>query len=233
MSEAGFISLLAFWTSGAGGLPGPLVPVPTEGRPVATLYADVSALLDDPQQLRAGEDVLLRMISQAQEWVALRYRLLIHSFQVGVVAGVPWYTLPVTQPRLLMVTEVLDPTFSMLTAVPLTRLRYSDPQWLAQVGTPTRFYRVGWTHVGLYKVPMRSGLYTFTGVCLPVRLTQGTDLLELPMSYDDAVIRVAAGLLLLGRERKYEKGLRLISEGLAMPLQQAQDQGQPQPAGVA
>lgn len=184
----------------------------------SSLYAGVSALLDDPQQLRAEEAVLLRSLSQAQQWVALRYHLLIHSFPCEVLAGAPWYPLPVTQPRLLVVTDVLDPTGSMLTPTPLTRLRYADPEWLASSGTPTRYYRVGWTHVGLWKVPAVAGQYTLTGVCMPARLTEGGQPLELPLSYDDAVIRVAAGLLLVGRERKYAKGLALVSQGLGMPL---------------
>ena len=201
--------------------PGPSVPTsppPVGLRPVSSLYSGVSALLDDPQQLRADEAVLLRCLSQAQQWVALRYRLLIHSFPFDVIAGVPWYPLPATQPRLLVVTEVLDATASMLTPVPLTRLRYSDPQWLASSGTPTRFYRIGWTHVGLYKVPSVSEVYTLTGVCMPERLKEGGQPLELPVSYDDAVMRVAAGLSLIGRERKYTKGLALISQGLTLPL---------------
>jgi hypothetical protein len=188
----------------------------------SSLYAGISAVLDDPQQLRADEAVLLRLLSQAQQWVALRFHLLLHSFPFDVVAGVPWYALPPTEPRLLVVTEVLDASESMLTPVPLTRLRYSDPQWLASSGTPTRFYRVGWTHVGLYKVPAVSAQYTLTGVCMPARLTEGAQLIETPIAYDDAVMRVAAGLLLIGRERKYEKGLALISQGLAVPQAQAQ-----------
>ena len=123
------------------------MPPAPDPRACSTLYAGVSAILDDPQQLRADEPLLLRALSQAQQWVALRYHLLIHSFPLDVVANVPWYPLPVTVPQLLTVTEVLDVTGSMLVEVPLTRLRYSDMEWLASGGTPMRFYRVGWTHV--------------------------------------------------------------------------------------
>jgi hypothetical protein len=200
--------------------PVPPQPSPWGGRAASSLYAGVSAVLDDPQQLRADEPLLLRCLSQAQQWVALRYHLLIHSFPLDVIAGVPWYALPALQPRLLMVTEVFDASQRMLTAVPLTRLRYSDPQWLARSGPPTRFYRVGWTHLGLYTVPDASASYTMTGVCMPVRLTEGAQLLETPLSYDDAVMRVAAGLLLVGRERKTAKGMALISQGLALPMGQ-------------
>ena len=108
----------------------------------SSLYADISAVLDDPQQLRADEALLLRTLSQAQEWVTLRYRLLIHSLPLDIVGAVPWYALPVLQPRVLMVTEVVDEDGSMLTPVPLTHLRYSDPEWLASSGTPTRFSRI-------------------------------------------------------------------------------------------
>ena len=182
----------------------------------SSLYAGISAVLDDPQQLRAEEPLLLRCLSQAQQWVALRYHLLLHSFPLEVIAGVPWYALPHLQPRLLMVTEVLDAAQRMLTAVPLTRLRYSDPQWLASSGTPTRFSRIGWSYVLFYPVPAVSAHYTMTGVCLPTRLLEGGQLLETPISYDDAVLRVAAGLLLVGRERKTAKGMALIAQaGLA------------------
>jgi hypothetical protein len=196
-------------------------------RACATLYAGISALLDDPQQLRAEEDVLLRVISQAQQWVALRFHLLIHSFPFDVVAGVPWYALPPTQPRLVVVTEVLDVNESMLTPVPLTRLRYSDAQWLASSGTPTRFSRIGWSHLVLYPVPAVFGQFTITGVCMPTRLLEGAQPLETPLSYDDAVMKVAAGLLLIGREHKYAKGLALISQGLALPLPGAQPEEAP------
>ena len=199
-----------------------------EDRSAASLYAEVSALLDDPQQLRADEPLLLRKLSEAQQWVALRYHLLIHDVALQVVAGVPWYHVPVLSPQVMVVTEVLDPTGSMLLDVPLTRLRYSDPDWLASSGLPTRFYRVGWTHVGLYRVPATSDVYTLTGICMPVRLTEGAQPLETPLSYDDAVIKVAAGLLLIGRERKYEKGLSLIGQGLGAPV--GQPQGAPEGA---
>ena len=207
-------------------LPGPPIVPPPLPTPVphtaSSLYADVSAVLDDPQQLRANEALLLRTLSQAQQWVALRYRLLIHSYPFEVIAGVPWYALPPLQPQLLMVTEVVDAEGSMLTPVPLTRLRYSDPQWLASRGLPTRFYRVGWTHLGLYRVPETPAPYTLTGVCMPLRLTEGAQLLETPVSYDDAVVKVASGLLLIGRERQYAKGWALIAQGLGLP------QGQPE-----
>lgn len=203
-------------------LPPPLV-TPAMPHTASSLYAGVSALLDDPQQLRADEALLLRILSQAQQWVALRYRLLIHSLPFEVIAGVPWYPVPALQPQVLMVTEVLDATGAMLTPVPLTRLRYADPEWLASAGPPTRFYRVGWTHLGLYKVPVTTEVYAMTGVCMPLRLTEGGQLLETPVSYDDAVMRVAAGLLLLGRERQYEKGMRLIAQGLAVSTGQAQE----------
>lgn len=217
----------AFYTTvpPAPPLPSPVPPAPAApsvlgGRAASTLYSGLSAVLDDPQQLRAEEAVLLRVLSQSQQWVALRYRLLIHSFDFSVVQSVPWYPLPVTHPRLLMVTEVLDASGSMLTPVPLTRLRYSDPQWLASTGTPTRFYRVGWTQVGLWKVPDLSASYTLTGVCLPRRLLEGGQLLETPRSYDDAVLMVASGLLLIARERQYQKGLLLIAQGLGVTTPQ-------------
>lgn len=225
MAIAGMPSLLAFWLGGGAGVlrPPTIVVRPgAERRPVATLYGAVSAVLDDPQQLRAEEPVLLRMLSQAQEWVALRFRLLIHSFMLGALPGVPWYQLPVLFPTVLVVTEVIDQAGSMLVPVPLTRLRYSDPQWLKTSGTPTRFYRVGWTIVGLYRVPDAPAIYTVTAVCLPVRLTHGAQFLETPVAYDDALIYVAAGLLLIARERKYAKGLALIRQGLALPEPQTE-----------
>jgi hypothetical protein len=197
------------------------MPPSPDPRACASLYAGVSAVLDDPQQLRADEALLRRVLSQAQQWVALRYHLLIHAFPLDVVAGVPWYPLPVTEPRLLVVTEVCDANGSMLLNVPLTRLRYSDPQWLASSGTPTRFYRVGWTHIGLSKVPVVSEPYTLTGVCMPARLLDGAQPIETPIAYDDAVLKVAAGLLLIGRERNYDKGLALITQALAIPQPQA------------
>jgi hypothetical protein len=204
------------------------MPPSPDPRACASLYAGVSAVLDDPQQLRADEALLLRVLSQAQQWVALRYHLLIHSFPLDVVAGVPWYPLPVTEPRLLVVTEVLDATGSMLTPVGLTRLRYSDPQWLASSGTPTRYARVGWTHLLLHRVPAVSAQYTLTGICMPARLLDGAQPIETPIAYDDAVLKVAAGLLLIGRERNYDKGLALISVALALP----QSQAQPAPAAA-
>jgi hypothetical protein len=221
MPVAGMQGFLAFWMGGSAGIvQAPVIDRPGQ-RPVASLYAGVSAIIDDPQQLRASEALLLRVLSQAQQWVALRYHLLIHSVPLDVVAGVPWYPLPVTEPRLLVVTEVLDGGGSMLTPVGLTRLRYSDPQWLASSGTPTRYYRVGWTHLGLYRVPATSGQYFLTGICMPARFTEGAQSIETPIAYDDAVLKVAAGLLLIGRERNYDKGLALITQALAIPQPQA------------
>ena len=201
-------------------LPGPAVPTqpaPLGVRTASSLYPGISALLDDPQQLRAEEEVLLRFLTRAQQWVALRYRLLLHTFPLEGIAGVPWYALPPLLPRVVMVTEVTRPDGAMLLPVPLTRLRYSDPQWLASSGTPTRFYRVGWTTLGLYKVPDAYGQYTLTGVLLPRRLEEGGQPMETPVSYDDAVMQVAAGLLLLGRERNLVKGMAFLSQGLGMP----------------
>jgi len=197
--------------------PVPTQPAPLGVRTASSLYPGISALLDDPQQLRAEEEVLLRFLTRAQQWVALRYRLLLHTFPLEVIASVPWYALPPLLPRVVMVTEVVDPDGKMLLPVPLTRLRYSDPQWLASSGTPTRFYRVGWTTLGLYKVPDAYGQYTLTGVLLPRRLEEGGQPMETPVSYDDAVMQVAAGLLLLGRERNLVKGMALLSQGLGMP----------------
>jgi hypothetical protein len=229
VAVAGMSSFLAVWMGGgAGVLQAPVIIAPGL-RPVASLYAGVSAVIDDPQQLRADEALLLRVLSQAQQWVALRYHLLIHSFPLDVVAGVPWYALPFTQPRLLVVTEVLDATGSMLTPVGLTRLRYSDPQWLASSGTPTRYARVGWTHLLLYRVPAVSAQFTITGICMPRVLLEGAQPIETPIAYDDAVMKVAAGLLLIGRERQYAKGLALISQALALP----QTQAQPAPEGAS
>ena len=70
----------------------------------------------------------------------------------------------------------------------------------------------------LYPVPASSGIYSVTGVCMPERLVEGGQLLETPLSYDDALVKVASGLLLIGRERKYMKGMALIAQGLALPL---------------
>jgi|ERR1051325_983379 hypothetical protein len=181
-----------------------------------SLFARISASFDDPLRLRAEVDVLLRALSRAQQWTALRWRLLSHGFPLETLEGVPWYHLGQRLPRLLVVTDVSGPEGEMLLPVPLTRLRYSDAQWLATQGRPGRFYRVGWSYLGFYPVPATTAVMSVTGVCMPVQLTTPTQRLEVPESYADVLVRLTAGLLKLGREREYQEGLAEIQEALSL-----------------
>src|SRR5262245_22689798 len=178
-------------------------PTPPGIRVAGSLFTAIAAGIDDPQQLRAtSPGLLLHALARAQEWVALRYRLLIDTFALQVMPGVPSYVLAQQYGRTIVVTDVTDTQDRMLNPVPLTRLRYVDPQWLYTAGMPRRYWRLGWTHLGFHLVPNSYETFHVTGVVMPHYLVEATQLLETPASYDDALVGVATGLLLMTVERK-------------------------------
>jgi len=210
----------------------PPAPIPPGVRVAGSLFTSIAAGIDDPQQLRAtSPGLLLHVLSRAQQWVALRYRLLVDTFSLTLLPGVPWYVLAQQYGRMIVVTDVTDTADRMLNPVPLTRLRYVDPQWLYTAGLPRRFWRLGWTHLGFYPVPTTYETAHVTGVVMPHYLVEATQLLETPASYDDAVVAVATGHLLMTVERKPLEGLAMIADALKISLPQAQQVAQGVAAG--
>jgi hypothetical protein len=209
--------------------PVPPAPVPGPPGPVATpsprtTYADfldrLSFALDDPERVRSPDAVLLRALGRAAQWVALRHRLLIQTFPLVLVPQVPWYHLPTVLPQVVLMTDVATATGVPLRPVPMSRLRYVDRTWLHSTGPLARYYRVGWTYVGFAPVPAVATTVAVTGLVVPAPAVQSPDALDGVSGYEDAVIQVATGLLLCGRERTCQEGLARIAEGLEVQTTQ-------------
>jgi hypothetical protein len=197
--------------------PGPL-PLPGDLH-AGDLLPRLSAILDDGQMIRWEEPVLLRYLSRAQQWVALRYRLCLETYGLVTHPRVPWYDLARLLPSIVVATDVVGPDGVSLNPVPMSRLRYTSPQWLVPPitpVTPTRYYRVGWTILGFTPVPLLAEVLTVTGIVMPRPLTQATDVLQIASAYHDAVLRVAEGLALMSHDGAYALGMQRIMDGLAV-----------------
>ena len=200
-----------------------------------TVYALIMQDLDDENAIRsASETLFLRHLTRAQQWVALRYRLLRDTFPLSLFANTPLYSLTAAHPRLVVVTHLTLSNGTPLWPIPLTSLRYKDTAWFATTGaTPTLFYRVGWRYVGVYPVPSANATAMLTGLLLPSVPADMSSPLQIPDSYAPRLTLVTAGLLLLGRERRYAEGLARIATGLGLAPSQQSSVAQKEGVGVS
>jgi len=179
-----------------------------------TLLDHVYATLDDLHRVHTVDaGIALRALSRAQQWVAIRYRLLRATIPVTLGAGIPLY------PRLdggAQAVTVLSASLNgtPLAVVPLHALRVVDPAWLKTSGTPTLLYCVRWSLWGFYPVPSASGYVLVGAVMAPIKLTTLTQRLEIPDAYADQVLHVTTGLLLCTREGALQDGVAYVQRGL-------------------
>lgn len=192
--------------------------MPTAADTVRTL---VEFDLDD-QGLRFSDDLFLRQLSRAQQWIVLRYSLLRTTVPVTLIPGAPFYAVPTVAPRLVAVTRAQLSDGTVLWPVAFAHLRSRDPQWIVTPGTPRHIYRVGWRYIGVYPVPTVADVLQVTGVVVPERLSALTDLLDAPDAYVPQVVELTAGLLVLTQERRYSEGLERIRVALGLPAPKAQ-----------
>lgn len=191
---------------------------PLTAQDVLTL---VQSDLDD-QGVRFDTSLFLRHLSRAQDWVTIRYQLLRATFPLVTAAQVPFYAVPCTLARLVVVTHVTNSAGLVLDPVGLADLRYVDLLWAQTAGTPAQFYRIGWRYLGLRPVPDAIDTLRVTGLMVPTPVTALTDVLEIPASYVPELVLVVSGLLVLSEERRYQEGLRRIREGLGIPARTPQ-----------
>lgn len=180
---------------------------------VGELIDPVQVLLDDFTRVRTPTPMFLRHVSRAQQWVALRYRLLRHTFALPLQATIPLYDVATMLPRLVSVLSVVHDTGVPLWPVPLTSLRYTDLAWMTTPGAPTVFYRIGWNFLGVHPVPATDEVVHATAHMLPLRVEALSTLLEVPVAYAPQVVLVTAGLLAIVREHQ-PQGAAWIQEGL-------------------
>lgn len=180
---------------------------------VGELIDPVQVLLDDFMRVRTPTPMFLRHVSRAQQWVALRYRLLRHTFALPLQATIPLYDVATMLPRLVSILSVVHATGVPLWPVPLTSLRYKDLAWIVTPGAPSVFYRIGWNFLGVQPVPQVDEVLHVTAHMLPLRIPTLTTLLEIPEAYAPQVVKVTAGLLAIVREHQ-PQGAQWIQEGL-------------------
>ncbi len=190
--------------------------------------------LDDVNAIRTMIPAMfLRQATRAQQWIALRYQLLRNTFPFALFLNTPVYALAQTHPRLVVVTHMTHSDGTPLARVPLTSLRYKDPAWFSTIGVPGLFYRIGWRFVGTYPVPSVAETAIITGLLLPSDLLEMTTRLQIPESYLPHLALVTTGLLMLGRERRYEEGIARIKMGLGMKAIPQTSSAPQEGAGVA
>ena len=184
---------------------------------VQELFALVMQDLDDATAIRTTPDaVFLRHATRAQQWVALRYRLLRDVFPFALFANTPLYQLQTRYPRLVVVTHMTRSDGTPLFPVPFTSLRYRDTAWFATTGTPLYVYRIGWTYLGVYPVPSADDTAMLSGLLLPTDLTAMTSRLQIADAWMPHMVTVTAGFMMLGRERRYTEGVARVMKGLGM-----------------
>ncbi len=172
--------------------------------------------LDDEVRTRTSSpDIYLHALSRAQEWVALRFRLLRATFPLPILAQVPVYEVAQASPRLVSVTHVALAGVP-LWPQPLRTLRFRGITWPATTGTPTHFYRIGLWYLGVFPAPLVDAVAHVTGVIAPPPLTHVRDQLVIPDSYIPQVRQVATGLLLIASEKASQTGLVRIQAALAI-----------------
>ena len=182
----------------------------------ADLATIVQNTLQDPELLRTTPETMLRHLSRAQQWVALRYRLLRHTYPLPLVANAPFVDLFPLIPRLIVVTHVASDTGVRLYPFSLGRLRLSNPSWIATSGTPQGYYRIGWRYLGLYPVSLTEATYQVTALILPPAFQTLTDVVSVPEAFTPQVAKIASGLLTIGQSRRYQEGLAMLRDALAV-----------------
>jgi hypothetical protein len=183
---------------------------------VAEVLAEVGKMLDDAGLVHADASATQRQVNRAQQYVAIRFRLLRQTQPIAVFSNKPLYEVPVVFPNLIRVVESDLNGTSTLWPIPAAMVRLSDPQWLSTLGTPQWIYQRGLTWLGLYPVPMASGTANVTGIIAPDQLTTLGQSLQVPDAYLPRVIELAAGLVMLGSERAFAQGLDHITRGLQL-----------------
>ena len=187
---------------------------------LASVVLDLLALsLDDEFSIHSERSVLLSHLSRAQQWVALRYRVIRHTVTIPLVPTAPFVDLLALVPRFFGVTHVALGGIPLAWA-PYQSLRIRDPLWLQTPGTPTLYYRVGLRWLGLVPVPTVAGNLRVTGIVAPLPLLREDQQLEVPDAYTNRLIAVSTGLLLVTREHLVEEGLRRVAAGLGMAARQ-------------
>ena len=177
----------------------------------------------DDQGIVFDDDLFLRQLSRAQQWVCLRLQLLRVTVPISILPLVPFYAVSTVASRLVIVTHVQRGDGTNVWPVAFANLRYADTAWIQTPGTPRHFYRIGWRFLGVYPVPVVADTFRVTGLVLPGRLTAMTDLLEIPDAFVPQVVLLVAGLLTVSQERRIAEGLERIRAalGLAPPKAQA------------
>ena len=185
--------------------------------PVDALFVLVMQDLDDETAIRTTPPtVFLRHATRAQQWVALRYRLLRETLPFALFANTPLYSLPTRYPRMVVVTHMTRSDGTPLSPVPYTSLRYRDTAWFSTTGTPLFFYRVGWRYLGIVPVPSADETAIMSGLMLPNDLTEMASRLQIPDAWVPQLLQVTSGLMMLSRERRYEQGVARIMAGLGL-----------------
>ena len=184
---------------------------------VETIFSLVMQDVDDETVIRtAPPTIFLRHATRAQQWVALRYRLLRETLPFALFTNMPVYSLPTRYPRLVSVTHVTRSDGTPLWPVPFTSLRYRDTGWFSTTGTPLYFYRIGWRYLGISPVPSAEETVVVSGIICPTDLVDMVSLLQIPQGYIPQLVQVTAGLMMLSRERRYEEGIARIMSGLGL-----------------
>ena len=184
---------------------------------VGALFVLVQQDLDDETAIRTTPPaIFLRHATRAQQWVALRYRLVRETLPLLLFANTPLYSLTTIFPRMVVVTHMTRSDGTPLWLVPLTSLRYRDTAWFSTAGTPGFFYRVGWRYLGIVPVPSADETAIVSGLMLPNDLTEMSSRLQIPDAWVPQLAQVTAGLMMLSRERRYEEGVTRIMAGLGL-----------------
>ncbi len=181
------------------------------------LFTLVMQDLDDETAIRTTPSaIFLRHATRAQQWVALRYRLLRETVPFPLFANTPLYNLPTRQPRIVVVTHITPSNGTVMWPIPMSSLRYRDTAWFATTGAPTAFYRVGWHYVGISPIPTTAETALLSGLVIPPELVESTTPLQVPEAWMPNVVLVTAGLMMLSRERRYQEGIARIMRGLGL-----------------
>ena len=185
--------------------------------PVDALFTLVMQDLDDETAVRTTPPAMfLRHATRAQQWVALRYRLLRETLPFALFVNTPLYPLQTRYQRLVVVTHMTRSDGTPLWPVPFTSLRYRDTAWFSTPGTPLYVYRVGWSYLGVYPVPSTDETPVITGLILPTDLTEMDYRLQIVDAWVPHMVAVTAGLMILSRERRYAEGVARIMKGLGI-----------------
>ena len=195
---------------------------------VDALFVLVMQDVDDETAIRTTPAaIFLRHATRAQQWVALRYRLLRETLPFALFANTPLYSLPTRHLRMVTVTHMTRSDGTPLWPVPFTSLRYRDAAWFSTTGVPLYFYRLGWAYLGVCPIPTADETALVSGLMIPTDLTEMTSRLQIADAWSPHVVKVTAGLMMLSRERRYEEGVARIMTGLglrtAVPLREKQE----------